>query len=187
MTTKIEVGMATIALAMCTLFAPGAKAECGSLSHGAKMFQSQNLLTAVKIQQADAANDPTPPGASIVGLWEIENINSATGLVVLRAIDAWHSDGTETLNDFHNPASGNVCLGVWVKSGPNTYKLKHPYWRWDATGTLIGSGVLRFEVTVDPDGNSYTGTFTNDQVDLAGNNVHHGAGTTHGQRITVDF
>jgi hypothetical protein len=187
MTTKMKVTMATIVLAMCTLFAPGAKAECGSLSRGAKMFQSQNLLTAVKIQQADAANDPTPAGASIVGLWEIENINSATGRVSLHGIDAWHSDGTETLNDTGNPSGGNVCLGVWVKSGPNAYKLRHPYWRWDATGTLIGSGVLRFEVTVDPDGNSFTGTFTNDQFDLAGNNVHHGAGTTHGQRITVDF
>jgi hypothetical protein len=112
--------------------------------------------------------------------------NTRDGVVLLRGIDAWHSDGTETLNDFHNPTIGNVCLGVWVKTGPNAYKLKHPYWRCDSTGTLIGSGVLRFEVTVDPDGNSYTGTFTNDQFDLFGNAVLHRAGETSGQRITVD-
>jgi hypothetical protein len=189
MQTKTEIAMATFAVAICTAFIPGANAQCGSenpqgaiLWPGAKMFQSQKPLTAVKAQRLDP--DPAPPGASIVGLWEMQNTRN--GVVLLHGIDSWHSDGTEALNDTGNPTGGNVCLGVWVKTGPDTYKLKHPYWRWDSTGTLIGSGVLRFEITVDPDGNSYTGTFTNDQFDLVGNNVHHGAGDTSGQRITVD-
>ena len=147
-----------------------------------------SLTTAFKVRHDDPA-DSAPPGASIVGLWEMANtpnIGPNAGKVTLRGIESWHSDGTEALNDFHNPAGGNVCLGVWMQTGPRTFKLKHPYWMWDSTGTLIGSGVLRWEVTVDADGNSYTGTFTNDQVDLLGNSVNHVAGDTKATRITVD-
>jgi hypothetical protein len=67
-----------------------------------------------------------------------------------------HSDYTEVLNEFHDPGTGNVCLGVWEVRGHNTYKLKHPAFLWDANGVWIGYRILRLTVTLAPDGNSFT-------------------------------
>src|SRR5437870_892905 len=67
--------------------------------------------------------------------------------------DAWQSGGTEILNDTLPPqpanGGGTVCLGVYKKIGPRTYKLKHPFWSFDANANLAGSGVLGEIVTLD--------------------------------------
>jgi hypothetical protein len=124
-------------------------------------------------------------GASIVGLWK--STFTSGGQVVDQGFDQWSSDGTEILNDDPAPATGNVCLGVYVKSGPSTYKLKHPSWTFDAAGNLTGAAIIREQVTVAPGGNSYKGPFTIDIYDLSGNHLAHFSGTITAQRITVDF
>jgi hypothetical protein len=84
-----------------------------------------------------------------------------------------HSDHTEVLNEFHDPGTGNVCLGVWKYVGHNTYKLKHTAFLWDANGVWIGYRILRQTVTLAPDGNSFTGTWSNDRTDINGNILVH--------------
>src|SRR5215472_3507347 len=91
------------------------------------------------------------PGEPIVGLWQITVTNPQLG-VIQRGFDAFHSDHTEVLNEFHDPRTGNVCLGVWTQAGSRTYKLLHPAFWWDANGNWIGYRVLRETVTVDTEG-----------------------------------
>jgi len=122
---------------------------------------------------------------SIVGLWE--TTFTSDGQVVDQGFDLWNSDGTEVLNDDPAPATGNVCLGVYVKSGPATYKLKHPSWTFDANGNLTGTAIIREQVTVEPGGNTYKGTFTIDLYDVPGNHLAQFTGTISAQRMTVDF
>ena len=84
-------------------------------------------------------------------------------------------------------------MGVWKKTGKSTYKLNHLAWLANDTANApsgIGnpSGPTRFleEVTLSPDGNHYTGTFTLDAYDTSGNLVAHIVGVIAATRITTD-
>jgi hypothetical protein len=120
----------------------------------------------------------------IVGLWNVTF--SSGGEIVDVAFDAWHSDGTEILNDYTNPIEGNVCLGVWEQTGPRSFRLKHPSWAFDTNGTLLGTVVIRENVTLSPDSNSYKGTYRYDIYDTTGAFVTELTGTLSATRIRPD-
>jgi hypothetical protein len=93
------------------------------------------------------------------------------------------------MNDIPPPATGNVCLGVWAKTGSKAYKLRHPFWIFDANGNLIGRGVLNEELTLDSKGDAYSGTFTFAFRDLAGHTIPgmpDVSGSLTATRITAD-
>lgn len=129
--------------------------------------------------------DSNASGLSIVGLWH--SFAMSGGQVVDEAFEQWNSDGTEVLNDNPPPSSGNICLGVFVKSAPSTYKLKHPSWTYDASGNLSGTAIIRELVFLSADGMSYQGTFTVNVYDLDGKQLAQYGGTVSATRITVDF
>ena len=80
-----------------------------------------------------------------------------------------------------------MCLGVWKYVGHNTYKLKHPALLWDANGVWIGYRILRQTITLAPDGNSFTGTWSNDRTDINGNILVHIDADIAGARVDVDY
>jgi len=118
---------------------------------------------------------------SIVGLWNVTFTSG--GQTVDVGFDAWHSDGTEILNDYVNPAEGNVCLGTWMQAGPRTYTLKHPSWSYDGAGNLVGTVVINEKVQVSADSNSYKGEYTYDIYDVDGNFLEEFTGTISATRI----
>src|SRR6516164_8310563 len=71
---------------------------------------------------------------AITGLWHVKFL--AGGQTFDEGFDLWNSDGTEILNDIAPPqpanGSGTICLGVFKTVGPRTYKLRHPFWIFDA-------------------------------------------------------
>lgn len=181
----------TMQLLACVAFAGAAQAQCLLSATPRHAYARPAIASGVAaVTEAPVGQNTVEPresldaSASIVGLWKVKF--SVGDQVVDQGFDVWHSDGTEVLNDTPPPSTGNVCLGVWIKAGRLTYKLKHPSWSFDAAGNLIGTVVIREEVTVSADGNSYKGTFTIDVYDLAGNLLDHGNGTLAAQRITVD-
>lgn len=106
-----------------------------------------------------------PPRKSIVGLWEVQT----TGIASDWGTQAWHADGTELLFSVsQDPATGDVCQGVWQQVGPRTYTLNHVAMGWLEPGAnpSLGSPFVRvhlhFIVTLDPSGDKYTGTYTAD-------------------------
>jgi hypothetical protein len=121
---------------------------------------------------------------SIVGLWQISFISG--GQVVDAGFDAWHSDGTELLNDIPPPATGNVCIGVWTQTGKMTYKLKHPSWTFDLSGNLTGTAVIRETVTISSAGDKFNGTYTIDFYDNSGSSTGHFEGKVQASRIIPD-
>lgn len=164
-------------------------------SASAKCFRDFSLVSrtpavsaAVSSPQAEMVDDNQIPDrasdATIVGLWNVTFTSG--GEIVDVAFDAWHSDGTEILNDYTNPIEGNVCLGVWMQTGPRTYKLKHPSWSFDSTGTLLGTVIIRENVTVSPGGNSFRGTYAYDIYDTTGAFVTELTGTLGATRIRPD-
>jgi hypothetical protein len=74
--------------------------------------------------------------------------------------------------------------------GANKYLLNHFGISWDPTkgpvgpagpaGELIGPARVQAAVTLGPEGEHFTGKFTIDQYDEAGNHLMHLAGTLNG-------
>jgi hypothetical protein len=145
-----------------------------------------------------ARDDQDSSQAGIVGTWHgkwTAQTTSPSGVFPTLPFEfdagysQWHSDGTEFNNSAgRRPSIGNVCLGVWKQTGPRTYILNHFGASFDdsvSPATLLGPAQIRQWITLSPDGNSYSGTFTVDQYDEAGNHLVGIAGTITATRITV--
>lgn len=177
-----------VAVLACGMIFPGiARASCARSSGRTSLVipafhavpNSARMAQGRKVTKAGASS------TSIVGLWHVVFVSG--GQQFDEGFDQWHSDGTEILNDNAvPPAEGNVCLGVFTRTAPGTYSLNHPAWNWDANGNLIGTVVFLENVTVDPGGNSYQGSFTFDTFDLSGNLLSEVTGTLTADRITPD-
>jgi len=188
MNTKsiVRIGL-TIAIVAAWAVAPvPADASCktgGIPSARAELMVHASVLVHEPAQTASESDDP-----SIVGLWHVLFVSG--GQPFDEGYDVWHSDGTEILNDTAPPqpanGAGTICLGVYKKTGPRTYQLKHPFWMFDATATLVGTGVILEQVTVDLSGNSYSGAFEFSTYDLKGNLTFAASGDLKAERITVD-
>jgi hypothetical protein len=188
--SKEFVILAVAVLACCALLPASAMASCGppANARAAVISPASPLLQKLGLVQQAAASTGASGPASIVGLWHVLLVSD--GQPFDEGFDAWHSDGTEILNDTAPPqpanGAGTVCLGVYKKIGPRTYKLKHPFWSFDANGNLAGSGVLTEIVTLDAGGNSYHGSFTFDLFDLSKNLIFEATGDLTAERITPD-
>ncbi len=135
-------------------------------------------------------------GPPIVGLWKV--VITQNGTEILRGFDIYNSDHTEVLAEFHDPRTGNVCLGVWSQAGPHTFKLLHPAFRWNhqvdeslilpplLNQNWVGYRIVSEEVTVDPDGNSFSGTFTIRRFSTDGVFQGETDAQITGERITPD-
>jgi hypothetical protein len=189
-------------LVACTLFSAGAYAACnrpanwGAAAGVAKLPAAPASLTQ---QPATPASSPKSGSAaaadrgegegSIVGLWHVLFLTGS--LVVDEGFDMWNAGGTEILNDTMPPplppySTGVFCLGVYKQTAPGAFRQRHPYWVVDATGFVVGTGVIVEEVTLGSDGNSYSGTFENISYDLNGNVTGDVTGTLKAERIKPD-
>jgi hypothetical protein len=126
-----------------------------------------------------------------VGFWKVKlisegNVGIPDGTVIDNGFAEWHSDGTEILNSSRVPATGSFCMAVWQKTGKMTFDLNHFALAWNADGTFVGPGQMRQEVTVNKAADQYSGTFTIDQFDSAGNPLAYLDGKVIATRITVD-
>jgi len=182
-------------LALCWGYSSNASAQCVfSFNHGraaivASPMTVRKAVTTLAMTPGDgtaAVPQPSNDARSITGLWDLKFI--AEGQIVDEGFDQYHSDGTEILNDTPPPSTGNVCLGVWAKTGSRTLKLKHPSWIYDPTNTfVIGTATILEQITLDDGGNSFAGTFTIQLRDLSGNSLGPDlGGELQADRITPD-
>lgn len=120
-----------------------------------------------------------------VGLWSSNVLLGGQG--IFQAFESFTSDGLEFLNDNGAPQAGNVCFGIWKSTGKNTYQVYHPSWSYDANGNVTGTVIIREQITIDPSGNTFSGTVVVQTFDLNGKiaapDLH--AGVT-GKRISGD-
>lgn len=160
-------------------------------------------VSTIAAPRRDAPSDGNAP---IVGLWEFTIVSEGNNVAPFfirdgAQLDAgyaqWHSDGTEIMNSSRDPATTNFCLGVWQNGSARSYKLNHFGLSWDNTGALctppagasscyVGVANIREEVTVDPHGNTYSGTVTIDQFNSTGQLLFRLRGSVSAQRITAN-
>lgn len=148
------------------------------------MMMSQPAANGARLLRAAYRADDNDEGEvqhGIVGMWHVHlvsgSVSGATGVPLPPVgveIDAgfqqWHSDKTEMLNSGRPAANSNFCMGVWQQVGPRTYRLNHiaisytqgpaPNAESGPSNSLVGPTSITEEVTVSPDGNSFTGTYT---------------------------
>jgi hypothetical protein len=126
---------------------------------------------------------------TVLGLWK--KIYYAGGALNDVGFAQFNAGGTELLNDSPVPDGGNnFCMGAWKKIGRRRYALVHPFLLFDASGKKpIGVSIERSELIVSRDGNTFTGTWNQDNYDFVGNVIPntHFAGTITGTRIAPDL
>lgn len=165
-----------VALVLALVVVPGALAQCGLSIKTVKPVSWHPSLGTAHMALA-AFDDGDEDGPSIVGMWHVlfvaqaqngQPIPSNAYPTIDNALVVWHSDHTEIMNSFRPPQDGNFCLGVWKQTGRRQYYLNHIPWFSNefpnATNNGIGDPVGPTQITetvmLNPDGNSYSGTFT---------------------------
>jgi hypothetical protein len=177
--------------AFVAMMTPSAAASCLDMG-GVKAAEWLHPITAQQNDEPNLYEKGRGATAGIAGFWQIEfvakgNAGIPDGSVIDSGYTTWHSDGTELLNSGRPPLTGSFCMGAWKQTGKFTYKLNHFALSWDASGNnLVGPGNIREYVTLDRNGNRFTGTITIDQYDTQGNVLDHVAGTVLARRITAD-
>jgi hypothetical protein len=172
-------------LAVGALGVRGASASCAN--------PLVNLKSHIAPQAWDRGD--SEHGATIVGMWHVAFIAEGNapplppdGVQIDSTLSHWHSDGTEVTLSSRPPATGDVCLGVWQEVGERHYKLNHYGIAFDPSvdpNTPRGFDNIRQDITVSRDGKTFTGTFTIDQYDSAGNLLDEIKGDLVGTRVTL--
>lgn len=158
------------------------------LTLGAAIVAALIALPTVFAANGRANGQSAATPEPIVGFWNI-TLTAPDGTVFDWGLQQWHSDGTEILNSGLAPK--RFCLGMWVKAaGPSTYEINH--FPLDYSNGPLNIINIREKVTLSPDHNSMTGTFTFDVYDAEGNPVNdpggnpiHIVGDVEGHRITM--
>ena len=171
----------------CTVLAGEARATCVTTEKGRFLTSAARLAAP---SAAGAANDGDVVAASLVGLWNSEFLLGEGPDLFDQSFQQFHSDGTEMMLSRGLPPSlGNVCVGVWTRTAPGTFKLRHMAWNWDADGHFISIFDMEVRITLDRRGNRFTGTWSSDNLNpttgepIAG---EHFEGVVRGTRITAD-
>lgn len=191
------MGALTLTLAMV----PGALAQCGLPTRPIKPMAWHPQFSGAHPMLLPVAFDDDDRGdGSIVGMWHVVftaqkmGTQSIPDTVIDNAISVWHRDGTEIMNSGRAAQDGNFCLGVWEHTGSRTYLLNHIPWGgnvYDPTAPpdVIGqpqAGVQIVEnITLSPDGNSFSGTFSLTAYNTSGAVYASFTGTLTGKRITA--
>ena len=121
---KTLVSSVLTVTAFTVLTASAAQADC--ITGGQKSGRSPlQVLRHPSVTSYDSAPVPeansTP--ASIVGLWAVTFLFGNGPDVFDHGFELWHADGTElTIDVAVPPAAGNICVGVWEKTGPRSVK-----------------------------------------------------------------
>jgi hypothetical protein len=182
------------ASAECLSYLPRHKAGAvvSPQSWGGATFRPASLLM---------ISDHDSDDVSIVGFWKVaftskgNEPNIPDGAPIDSGYVQWHSDGTEIMNSGRPPQNGDICLGVWEKTGKSRYKLNH-----FANGNVIdpsnptaigppgGPTQIAENIILSRDGNHYAGMFTLDAYDTPSNGnklLAHIIGVITATRITI--
>lgn len=199
---KPAVSKFTLALGIiltAALLSGSAFAGCGDQGkskHGASLVpQSWNGQFGSFLPISTRSSDDP-----IVGMWHVtftaegNEAGPPDNTPIDNSLVVWHSDHTEIMASSRPAQDGDICLGVWERTGRSKYKLNHLPWLGGSDTTNAPSGIgnpqgptrLFEEVSLSPDGKHYCGTFTLDAYDTAGNLTAHIIGVVTATRVTVD-
>ena len=117
-----------------TILAPRASAGCGYFPED-KPARPGHVKLGLKPASFVLIDKDDDSDAGIVGLWKVKLVSKNSpgrpdGVVIDAGYATWHSDGTEIMNSGRAPLTGSFCMGVWKRTGCDTYKLNHFALSW---------------------------------------------------------
>lgn len=189
-----------VALMLALAVVPGALAQCGLSTKLVKPSSWQPQMGGAHLMKTALGDNGDQDGPSIVGMWHVvftaHSVNGEEipdpGAVIDNAVVVLHPDGTEIMNSSRPAQDGNFCLGVWKKTGKMSYFLNHIPWQGNdpsggagGIGNPAGGAQILEQLTLRPDGNHYSGTFTLTAYDTSGNIEVSFTGTLSATRITT--
>ncbi len=203
MTSRRMLTLAASVFVLALTSMPSARADCGLTAKLARPSSWHPQAGAANPAGAAFVPADYERPASIIGMWHVTFTSKGAasalpdGTPVDDALVVWHGDNTEIMNSKRPPQDGNFCMGIWQQTGRFCYKLNHFAWfanNYDPTNpsslSEIGSpaGPVQYVefVTLSPDGNRYSGTFTLDAYDTSGNVATHIVGVLSATRITMN-
>jgi hypothetical protein len=187
------------ALVFAWAMIPSALAQCGMPTKLAKPAAWHPQMGGAQVMRTAMGGDEEE-GPSIVGMWHVtftantSNKNNIPDTVIDNALAVWHADKTEIMNSIRPPQDGNFCLGVWEQIGRSKYYLNHFPWfsnqfpndTNNGIGEPVGPTRITETITLGPDCNHFSGTFTLDAFDTTGKiDVQSFTGVVTGIRVTT--
>jgi hypothetical protein len=164
----------------------------GNSGNSGSGFGSARFIKAGFTQVWAEEQAPVAPIVGLWAFKYISEGNLATlgisdGTQVDGGVTTWFADGNEsTYSGVRNPIVGAVCLGVWKRTGELTYVLNHIGLSWDPLAASVsppnapapagngnpgggpgapgGPAFIKQHITLAPDHNSYSGTFSINQL-----------------------
>jgi hypothetical protein len=186
------------ALVFAWAMIPSALAQCGMPMKLAKPAAWHPQVGGAHVLRTGGHEEEEGP--SIVGMWHViftaktSNKKDIPDTVVDNALAVWHADKTEIMKSVRPPQDGNFCLGVWEQTGRYTYYLSHFPWfsnefpnnTNNGIGMPVGPTHITETITLEPDCNHFSGTFTLDAYDTTGKiDVQSFTGVVTATRVTT--
>jgi hypothetical protein len=132
-------------------------------------------LTTTGAISASAADDDSSAN-ELVGSWQL-NVNRGPVLPPVRGLTTYTRGGS--LIGTANTVVRGPAHGTWEHVSGRLYADTHIFFRFDASGTSIGTQKIKENVQLSQDGDSYTAVAISDLFDPNGNLV------TGGLRATI--
>ena len=197
-TIKLNQGIVTsvAVIALSLIAAPVINAQCAGQARsggtaGPALSSPEELTALDQVGAADQSgaselqNAAQSDSVTITGLWKHSYFTG--GVLFDIGFRQFNAGGTELLNDSFVPDGGNnFCMGSWRRVGRRTYEVVHPYFLFSGSQPT-GIAIERAHIIVAPDGNTFSGTWSSDNYDFAGNLVSgtHSQGTLSATRIVA--
>jgi uncharacterized cupredoxin-like copper-binding protein len=148
------------------------------------------LLGPGRLLRPTLAQEATPAmgGSGLVGAWQV--VVTSAGEPTTPALVTFAADGVMLAADVpvQPLGPGQVAFispgqGVWIAGPPAAFTFVELL--ATADGSVVGSNVIRGEVTLSADGQTIRGPFQFDALDPSGKTLGGGQGTFTGTRMTV--
>jgi hypothetical protein len=115
----------------------------------------------------------------IEGVWlaKVTLTNCATGDALpfpganFDAMAVFAAHGTLHNTDQNNPTLRSETFGYWERTGRHTYRFAFRFFRFDTTGLLTGSQIVRHNLVLSRDGHSYSSSGNAEFYDVSGNRM----------------
>lgn len=154
------------------------------MSRKASMTVIGLLGVALVVAISASAANPDSSANQLAGSWRL-TVDRGPALPPVKGLTTYTSDGT-LIGTANNVVRG-PAHGAWEHVSGRTYADTHIFFRFDATGTFLGSQKVRENVQLSQDGDSYTAVAISDQFDPSGNVTASGLrATITASRIQVE-
>ena len=150
-------------------------------------FAQADIRTSDKGEQEDAEMLRSN-SRRLEGSWNHQGmrLNCTTGAVVgtFQALFTFNRGGTFwEAGTQVSPALRSSSHGLWTYESRQRYTTAFQFFRFNADGTHAGRQIVRQEILMSPDGNSYTATATAQVLDVNGNVIQNNCAAGSGTRF----